>query len=195
MAKRKDETDFDAPQALDDAETLDGAGEDDEPEAEPSRAGPLYITPLGAERLRSELKTLLTVERPKVTAEVSAAAALGDRSENAEYIYGKRRLREIDRRLRFLQKRIENLTVIDPTEQKDQGRIFFGATVTVRNDDDEAQTTYQLVGPDETDLKTGKISVDSPVARALIGKRQGDTVTVMRPKGEVDFTIVRIRYV
>ncbi|MBL8917260.1 MAG: transcription elongation factor GreB [Myxococcaceae bacterium] len=157
--------------------------------------GTLYITPSGAERLRAELRQLLTVERPKVTAEVSAAAALGDRSENAEYIYGKRRLREIDRRLRFLQKRLEALTIVDPKEQKEPGRIFFGATVTLQNDEDESKVTYQLVGPDETELKTGRISVDSPVARALIGKKKGDTVTVMRPKGEAEFTILNIRYV
>lgn len=167
----------------------------DDDEDEPKPRGPLYITPAGAEKLRSELRQLLTVERPKVTAEVSAAAALGDRSENAEYIYGKRRLREIDRRLRFLQKRLEGLTVVDPKEQKDPTRVYFGATVTLQNDEDETKTTYQLVGPDETELKTGRISIDSPVARALIGKTEGETVTVMRPKGEADFTLLTIRYV
>jgi transcription elongation factor GreB len=190
MARRRDE---DEPEGPEDDEALALDDEDDEEEARPK--GTLYITPTGAERLRAELKQLLTVERPKVTAEVSAAAALGDRSENAEYIYGKRRLREIDRRLRFLHKRLEALTVVDPKAQKDPGRIFFGATVTLQNDEDETKVTYQLVGPDETELKTGRISVDSPVARALIGKKKGDSVVVVRPKGEAEFTILNIRYV
>ena len=168
---------------------MSGDEEDDEPR------GTLYITRGGAERLRSELLHLLKVERPKVTAEVSFAASLGDRSENAEYIYGKRRLREIDRRLRWLEKRLEKLTVVDPSEQKDRSKVFFGATVTLRNEDDDSTVTYQLVGPDETDLKTDKISVDSPVGRALIGKSQGATVTVRRPLGEVDFEIKLIKYV
>ena len=183
----------------DDEEPEDADGEgpppEDEEEEDVKPKGTLYITPVGAGKLRDELKQLLTVERPKVTAEVSAAAALGDRSENAEYIYGKRRLREIDRRLRFLHKRLEALTVVDPKEQKDTGRIFFGATVTLQNDEDETKVTYQLVGPDETEIKTGRISVDSPVARALIGKKKGDNVTVVRPKGEAEFTILNIRYV
>lgn len=165
--------------------------EDDAPQAR----GTLYITPEGALRLRAELKHLLTVERPKVTAEVSFAASLGDRSENAEYIYGKKRLREIDRRLRFLDKRLEKLTVVDPGAQKDRSRIFFGATVSLENEDDGSKVRYQLVGPDETDLKTGKISVDSPVGRALLGKQEGEVVTVHRPKGEVDFAVVAIKYV
>jgi transcription elongation factor GreB len=172
----------------------DADDEDDEDE-QPARRGALYITLAGAERLRTELKHLLSVERPKVTGEVSAAAALGDRSENAEYIYGKRRLREIDRRLRFLQKRIERLTVVDPAAQVDRQKVYFGATVALLNEDDETKVTYVLVGPDETDLKVGRISVDSPVGRALLGKRVGDTVTVHRPKGEVDLTITHIRYV
>lgn len=188
MGTRRDEDD----------EAPDGEGplDDEAPEDEDEKPkGTLYITPAGHERLRAELKHLLTVERPKVTAEVSAAAALGDRSENAEYLYGKKRLREIDRRLRWLQKRVESLTVIDPKDQKDPSRVFFGATVTLQNDEDETKTTYQLVGPDETELKTGRISVDSPVARALIGKRKGESVTVVRPRGEADFTILSIRYV
>jgi transcription elongation factor GreB len=168
---------------------------EDEAEDEPQPKGTLYITRAGAEVLRAELKHLLTVERPKVTAEVSFAASLGDRSENAEYIYGKRRLREIDRRLRFLDKRLERLTVVEPNQQKDTSKIYFGATVSLENEEDGAKVTYQLVGPDETDLKVGKISVDSPVGRALIGKKEGDVVTVNRPKGEVDFAIIKIKYV
>ncbi|MEW6434639.1 MAG: transcription elongation factor GreB [Myxococcota bacterium] len=167
---------------------------DAEEEAQAPR-GTLYITAAGAEALRAELKHLLHTERPKVTAEVSHAASLGDRSENAEYIYGKKRLREIDRRLHFLQKRIERLTVVDPTEQKDTSKVYFGATVTLENEDDGGKVTYQIVGPDETDLKTGKISVDSPVGKALLGKKKGDTVTVNRPRGEVDFVVLAIKYV
>lgn len=168
--------------------------EDDEDEDVGPR-GALYITPEGAQRLKAELLHLLRVERPKVTAEVAFAASLGDRSENAEYIYGKRRLREIDRRLRWLEKRIERLTVVDPKAQTDKAKVYFGATVTLESDEDGGKVTYQLVGPDETDLKVGRISVESPVARALLGRKKGDTVTVRRPKGEVDFTVIAVKYV
>ena len=174
-------------------EELDETEADEDDEVVPS--GTLYITRAGAEKLRAELKHLLTVERPKVTAEVSFAASLGDRSENAEYIYGKRRLREIDLRLRFLDKRLQKLTIVEPSEQTDRKKVYFGATVTLRNEEDDTRVSYQLVGPDETDLKAGKISVDSPVGRALLGKREGETVTVNRPKGEVDFELMKIKYV
>lgn len=177
----------------DEDDRLDDEGVDEAEDEAPR--GTLYITRAGAEKLRAELKQLLTVERPRVTAEVSFAASLGDRSENAEYIYGKRRLREIDRRLRFLDKRLQKLTVVEPSEQKDPARIYFGATVTLENEEDESRVTYQLVGPDETDLKAGKISVDSPVGRALLGRGKGDSVTVHRPLGEVDFSVVHIKYV
>jgi transcription elongation factor GreB len=175
-----------------DEETLELGPDEEEEEAAPR--GALYITTAGAERMRAELKQLLHTERPKVTQEVSHAAAMGDRSENAEYIYGKKRLREIDRRLRFLQKRLEKLTVVDPSEQKDTKKIYFGATITLENEDTGQKVTYQIVGPDETDTKEGRISVESPVARALLGKKQGDSVTVTRPMGEVDFTVLAIRY-
>jgi transcription elongation factor GreB len=166
--------------------------EDDEEE----EAGPRqrYITRAGAERLHKELVHLLKVERPKVTHEVSAAAAQGDRSENAEYIYGKKRLREIDRRIRFLQRRLDTSTVVNPEEQSDRSKVYFGATVTLE-DEDGAKVTYQVVGPDEIDTKGGRISIDSPVGRALIGKRVGDEVLVMRPRGEVELTVLQIRYV
>lgn len=157
--------------------------------------GQRYITPEGYERLRAELERLWREERPRVTREVAEAAAHGDRSENAEYIYGKKRLREIDRRLRFLQKRLEVLRVVDPLAQEDVSRVFFGATVTLEDDDTGAVQTWQLVGPDEIDLAAGRISVDSPVARALFGRRVGDQVTVHRPRGDADFTIVGIKYV
>ena len=151
-----------------------------------------YITPEGAKKLRDELDWLCTVERPRVTQQVADAAALGDRSENAEYIYGKRRLREIDRRLEFLSKRIEKLVVVsDPPA--DRRRVAFGAWVKLEDDDGE-EVEYRIVGADEFDPKTRLISVDSPVARAVLGKREGDEVTVHRPKGEATYTVVGVRY-
>ena len=166
--------------------------EEEEEGAEPAKRG-RYITCAGADRLHKELLGLLNVERPKVTAEVSAAAAQGDRSENAEYIYGKKRLREIDRRIRYLQRLLDNSTVVDPREQRETDRVFFGATV-VLEDEDGRETTYQIVGPDEIDAKGGRISVDSPIGRALIGKRNADTVYVTRPRGEIELTVKQIRY-
>src|SRR5258708_30384667 len=147
-----------------------------------------YITPEGAKRLRAELDQLWTVERPRVTQEVADAAAQGDRSENAEYIYGKRRLREIDRRVRFLSKRLDVLVVV-AEQPKDLTRVHFGAWVTLE-DDAGGEMTYRIVGPDEFDVDRGFISIDSPVARALIGKRGGDEVTGRRPKGDATDTIV-----
>ncbi len=153
-----------------------------------------YITRLGAERLHKELLWLLNEERPKVTAEVSAAAAQGDRSENAEYIYGKKRLRQIDGRVRFLQRRLDTLTIVDPREQKNTSRVFFGATVHLEDEDGKGMT-YQVVGADEIDTKGGRISIDSPIGRALIGKAIGDTLVVQRPRGEIELTVLRIEYV
>lgn len=151
-----------------------------------------YITPEGAKKLREELAWLWTTERPRVTQAVSDAAALGDRSENADYIYGKRRLREIDRRIEFLSKRLDVLTVVTETPP-DHARVAFGAWVRLE-DDEGAETEYRLVGPDESDAKRGWISIDSPVARALLGRRDGDEVTVQRPAGAATFTIVGVRY-
>ena len=151
-----------------------------------------YITPDGARALRAELDQLWTVERPRVTQEVADAAAQGDRSENAEYIYGKRRLREIDRRVRFLSKRLDDVIVVSEAPS-DASRVFFGAYVTLE-DDDGAEITYRIVGPDESNIEKGWISMEAPVARALMGKRDGDDVTVRRPKGDIAFTIVAIRY-
>ena len=151
-----------------------------------------YITPEGARRLRAELDQLWTVERPRVTQEVADAAAQGDRSENAEYIYGKRRLREIDRRVRFLSKRLDELVVVAEAP-KDLSRVHFGAWVTLEDDAGD-EVTYRIVGPDEFDVDRGFISIDSPVARALIGKRGGDEVTVRRPKGDATYTIVGVKY-
>lgn len=151
-----------------------------------------HITPEGAQKLRSELDQLWRVERPRVTQEVADAAAQGDRSENAEYIYGKRRLREIDRRVRFLSKRLDEVKIVSepPTDPK---RAFFGAYVTVE-DDDGAEKTYRIVGADESDMDKGFISLDSPVARALLGKREGDEVTIKVPKGDVVYTVIGVEY-
>lgn len=151
-----------------------------------------YITPEGAKRLRAELDQLWTVERPRVTQEVADAAAQGDRSENAEYIYGKRRLREIDRRVRFLSKRLDAITIVSEPPS-DPARVFFSAYVRVE-DEDGAEKTYRIVGADESDLDQGYISIDSPVARGLIGKRRGDEVTVRVPRGEVVYTILAVGY-
>ena len=151
-----------------------------------------YITPEGAHRLREEMIQLWTVERPRVTREVSDAAAQGDRSENAEYIYGKRRLREIDARLRFLSKRLDALKVVEPTDRAD-GRVYFGAWVALEDEDGE-EHEYRLVGPDEADSRTRCISIDSPMGRSLLGRADGDEVVVARPKGRAVFTIVGVRY-
>lgn len=151
-----------------------------------------YITRAGFDRLSAELDTLWRVERRKVVAEVEAAAAHGDRSENAEYQYGKRRLREIDRRVRYLTKLLEEVTVVEAVA-RDTDRVFFGAWVTVEDEDGE-EVTYQLVGKDEFDAANRRISLDSPVGKALMGKRVGDVVLVRRPAGEVELTIVAVRY-
>jgi transcription elongation factor GreB len=151
-----------------------------------------YITPEGAKKLRAELDELWTKERPRVTQEVADAAAQGDRSENAEYIYGKRRLREIDRRVRFLSKRLDEVTVVSEAPS-DPHRVFFGAHVTIEDQDGERRI-YRIVGGDESDVDKGWISIDSPVARACIGKRCDDVVLVRAPRGEVEYTIVAVAY-
>ncbi len=151
-----------------------------------------YITPEGFRKLQEELDQLWRVERPKVTEAVSTAAALGDRSENADYIYGKKRLREIDSRLRFLQKRTDDLVVVDRARD-DDGKVYFGAWVTLEDEAGE-ETTYRVVGPDELDAGHGLISMDSPLGRALLGRAVDDEVTVHRPKGPATFTLVKIRY-
>ncbi|MGH0028237.1 MAG: transcription elongation factor GreB [Myxococcota bacterium] len=151
-----------------------------------------YITPEGQRRLQEEYDHLWTVERPEVTREVAAAAAQGDRSENAEYIYGKKRLREIDGRLEFLNKRLEELTVVVPEDRGD-GRAWFGAWVRLEDDAGE-ETLYQIVGPDEFDVERGRISMDSPVGKALLGRREGDEVVVSRPKGDIVFEVLEVRF-
>jgi transcription elongation factor GreB len=151
-----------------------------------------YITPEGERRLRAELDQLWRVERPRVTQEVSDAAAQGDRSENAEYIYGKKRLREIDRRVRFLTKRLEELNVVEPHDHGD-GKVYFGAWVKLEDEDGEV-VEYRIVGPDEFDPKARRISMDSPVGSAILGKRVGDEVLVRRPRGDAYLTVLEVRY-
>jgi transcription elongation factor GreB len=155
---------------------------------------PIYITPEGFQKVKDELDWLWKIERPRVTAEVEAAAALGDRSENAEYIYGRRRLREIDKRLKFLADRVERMHVVRPEAQgMNASKVAFGAWVDVE-DEDGATFSYRIVGPDESDADAGHISLDSPMGRALLGKEEGDEVEVRRPRGPATFTILGIRY-
>jgi len=156
------------------------------------RPGSKYATPEGARRLRAELDGLWLVERPAVTRAVAEAAAMGDRSENAEYIYGKRRLREIDRRVRFLRERLDGMKVVsDPPA--DRNRVFFGAWVTVEGGDGRA-TRHRIVGPDEFDREPGYVSMDSPLGRALLGKRVGDDLEVQLPGGVRQIEITAIEY-
>lgn len=151
-----------------------------------------YITREGYLALNRELKYLWKEERPIVTQAVSEAAAMGDRSENAEYIYGKRRLREIDRRVRFLTKRLEALTVVEPNPAQ-EGKVFFGAWVKLE-DEQGQQKVYRIVGPDEFDPKKNWISIDSPVARSLIGHKVDDEITVNTPNGRAYYYILAIYY-
>ncbi len=151
-----------------------------------------YITPAGFEKLRSEYTELLSVERPKTVEVVSWAASNGDRSENADYQYGKRRLREIDRRLFFLKNRLEDAEVIDPTTISSD-KVVFGATVSLENEDGDL-LKYQIVGEDEIDIKQKKISWRSPLAAAILGRKLDDEVKVAKPSGEELMTIVEIEY-
>lgn len=152
-----------------------------------------YMTPTGAKRLREELKRLKRQERPEVLELVAWAASNGDRSENGDYIYGKKRLREIDRKIRYLSKRLENAEIIDPLSIcSDQ--VLFGATVTIR-DEQDCEKTYSIVGSDETDLNNGRISWLSPLAKALIRSRVGDIVTFQSPRGLQEVEIVAVSYI
>jgi transcription elongation factor GreB len=152
-----------------------------------------YITPAGFRRLADELTFLRTKKRPEVVGALADAAAEGDRSENAEYIYRKKQLREVDRRLRFLSKRLDNVQIVNPLDQKRTDRVFFGATVTVEDEDGQA-STYRIVGEDETDGANGDISWKSPVGRALLGKTAGDTVLVQWHAGKRELTVAEIAY-
>lgn len=152
-----------------------------------------YMTPGGHRRLRDELEFLVKLERPKIVEIVSWAASNGDRSENGDYLYGKKRLREIDRRIRFLMKRLEDAHVVDPGAQQHRDQVFFGATVVVC-DEDGAETTYSIVGIDEADPTKGWISWVSPLARALLKLREGDVARFASPLGRRELEIVEVRY-
>lgn len=171
--------------------------DEDEEELSPSLSLPSgtknYITPAGHKRLKDELEHLVKRERPHVVEIVSWAASNGDRSENGDYIYGKRRLREIDRRIRFLTKRLEIAEVVDPLRQGNNDQIFFGACITVA-DASGAESTYTIVGVDETDATSGRISWISPLARAVIKAREGDTIRFQSPLGFRELDIVSVVY-
>ncbi|HEY1899577.1 MAG TPA: transcription elongation factor GreB [Steroidobacteraceae bacterium] len=158
----------------------------------PHIPGSQFITPEGIAQLRAELDQLWRDERPQVTQAVQDAAAQGDRSENAEYIYGKRRLREIDRRVRFLRQRLDGMTVVDQPPS-DPTRVFFGAWVTLEREDG-TQVRYRIVGPDETAAASSYISMDSPLGRALLGKALDAQVSVVLPAGSSTFTVVAVEY-
>lgn len=158
----------------------------------PAIKGSAYITAAGAKRLKDELTYLWKVERPQVTQVVHEAAKNGDRSENGDYIYGKRRLREIDSRVRFLSKRLEALTVVDRLPE-DQSRVFFGAWVTLEDEDGNEQI-WQVVGPDEFDVSQQKLSMDSPLAKAMLRKTLDDEIVLKKPEGEKTYYITAIAY-
>jgi len=151
-----------------------------------------YITPAGAAKLQAELKQLVEIERPKTVDEVATAAAHGDRSENAEYKYGKLRLRDVDRRIRFLEKRMDTIEVVDPATRSSDA-VFGGATVEVV-DEDGNHRSYQIVGEDETAPEQGLVSYVSPIGRALLKRKVGDLVTVRRPAGDLELEVVKVSY-
>jgi transcription elongation factor GreB len=167
----------------------------DPPKEKENKGEKNYITPAGYRKLTTELDFLQTKKRPEVVSALSDAAAEGDRSENAEYIYRKRQLRQIDGRMRFLGKRLDIAVIADPREQKRRDHVFFGATVTVEDEEGEGESkTFAIVGSDEIDSEGGAISWQSPVGRALLGKMVGDTVLVRWDKGQRELTITDISY-
>jgi transcription elongation factor GreB len=170
------------------------ADADDDDDAPPvPRGAKNYISPAGHARMRAELTALLREERPRVVEIVSWAAGNGDRSENGDYLYGKKRLREIDRRVRFLTKRLEIAEVVDPARQTQRDRVFFGATVTYV-DEQDTERTVTILGPDEADFARGEVSLHAPVARALLRSRVGDTVRLHTPAGVTELEVLAIRY-
>jgi transcription elongation factor GreB len=173
----------------------DDAGDDDRDDGpNPIPAGAKnYLTPAGWRRMRDEVAWLVKTERPNVTSVVSWAAKLGDRSENADYQYGKKRLREIDRRIRYLTKRLEAAEVVDPSTREETDQVFFGATVTYATSAGE-ELTIRIVGIDETDPANHYVSWISPIARALIKAREGDTVNLSTPGGAEELEILEVRY-
>lgn len=176
--------------------TKEPEGDDDGPEDDlpnlPSGTKN-YVTPQGFQQISDELRQLTRVDRPKVVEVVSWAAGNGDRSENGDYIYGKRKLREIDRRIRYLTKRHESAEVVDPAKQKNREQVFFGATVTY-SDPHAAEKTVTIVGIDEARLGEGRVSWVSPIARALLKAHEGDTVTLRTPSGDESSEVLEIRY-
>jgi transcription elongation factor GreB len=170
----------------------DDAAADDEIPA-PQGAGRVLVTPEGCRRLRDEYAALIRVERPRVVEIVSWAAGNGDRSENGDYQYGKKRLREIDRRLRYLGRQLERVEVVDPARQPRRDRVFFGASVTYADADDR-RTTVTIVGADEADMKEGKVSLASPIAQALLGARVGEERRVHTPRGAETVEVLAIGF-
>ncbi|WP_066480973.1 MULTISPECIES: transcription elongation factor GreB [unclassified Sphingomonas] len=158
-----------------------------------SDAPPNYITPAGYARLKAEYDTLLATERPQLVETISWAAGNGDRSENGDYIYGRKRLREIDRRLGWLARRMKAARVVDPAQQPDRSRVWFGATVTIA-DEDDARRVLTLVGDDEADTGAGQVGWNAPIARALRGAAVGDLRRVTLPAGEREYEVIDIRY-
>lgn len=171
------------------------SGLDDEIDDAPAipKGAKNYITPAGLQRLRDELKQLKSVERPKVVEIVSWAAGNGDRSENGDYLYGKKRLREIDRRIRFLLKRLEIAEPVDPSLQKNRDQVFFGATVTYVDDNDR-ERTIRILGIDEARIEQGEVSWIAPIARALMKARVGDVVELRTPQGLQSIEVLKIVY-
>jgi transcription elongation factor GreB len=171
----------------------DDEDEDEAPESALPDGTRNYMTVRGHAQIRAEFEHLVKVERPAIVQVVSWAAGNGDRSENGDYIYGKKRLREIDRRIRFLSKRLESAVIVDPAEQQNCEQVFFAATVTVC-DADGIEATYQIVGIDEANAQQGRISWISPLARALLKAREGDTVRFDSPGGLRELDVIEIRY-
>jgi len=168
--------------------------EEDEPESSsPLTSGKNYITTNGLKKLRDELTHLLDVDRPEIVRIVSWAASNGDRSENGDYIYGKRRLRELDKRIRFLSKRIEIAEVVNPLDKKGSDTVTFGATVLLE-DEEGRKKKYSIVGVDETDVSHGRISWISPIGKALLQAKKGEVVTVHTPRGEEDLEVLEVTY-
>ncbi len=174
-------------------ESSDEDDDDDVPAPELPAGFRNYITPAGLAALRAELLRLLDVERPETVSIVSWAASNGDRSENGDYIYGKKRLREIDRRIRFLTRRIESAVEVDPSQQPNRDQVFFGATVRYLRSDGQEQVVT-IVGVDEVDPPAGRISWIAPVARALIKAREGDVVALRTPAGDEELEILEVNY-
>ncbi len=175
-----------------DEDLLEDAPEEEGASEEGIKLVKNYMTPFGEQKLKTELEQLLSKERPKLVETIAWAASNGDRSENADYIYGKRRLREIDKRVRFLHKRLEIAEIVDP-EKQNADRVLFGATVTV-SDENSEERIYKIVGIDESDAKNFCVSWNSPFGKALLQAKIGDTVLVKMPKGEEELEVLKIEY-